>query len=68
MQRSDLKAMRNKHIMKKLLFAFSVLILVFSAAAELTVDFKINKSEPFYKVGEKIVVSTEDNSYVERAK
>ena len=45
--------------MKKLLFAFSVLILVFSAAAELTVDFKINKSEPFYKVGEKIVVTAQ---------
>ena len=46
--------------MKNLLFGFTLLLLVFSAAAEtVTVDFKINKSEPFYKSGEKIVVTAQ---------
>ena len=46
--------------MKNLLFGFALLLLVFSAAAEtVTVDFKINKSEPFYKSGEKIVITAQ---------
>ena len=43
--------------MKNLLSVFSLLLLAFSAAAAVTVDFKINKSEPFYKTGEKIVIT-----------
>lgn len=44
--------------MKNVMFVFALLLLAFSAAAEtVTVDFKINKSEPFYKTGEKIVVT-----------
>ena len=45
--------------MKKLLFTFSFVLLVFAAVAQVTVDFKINKNEPFYKTGEKIVITAQ---------
>ena len=46
--------------MKKSLVSTLVLLLALCAAAgELTVDFKFNKSEPFYNVGEKVVITAQ---------